>query len=149
AVAAPYSQVHQVLMDSEHRAWRTNPDYVLIWTTPTLTLPVFQRVIRFEPVSLEVVLQEVEQFAELVVQCSHKVGLLLVTTWAIPVYQRWIQSLTWKHQYGLANLLARANLFLAEKCAPHSNIILLDMSYWQSSLSAAAYDLRMYALGKI
>ncbi|MBV9179750.1 MAG: HAD-IIIC family phosphatase [Acidobacteria bacterium] len=149
AVAAPYSQVHQVLVDSEHAAWRTNPDYVLIWTTPTLTLPAFQRVIQFQSISLEIVLEEVEQFAELVIQCSHKVGLVLVTTWAIPSYLRWIQSLSWKHHYGLANLLARANLLLAEKCAPYSNIILLDMAYWQISLSSPAYDLRMYALGKI
>ena len=43
--------------------------------------------------------------------------MVLVPSWVLPSNERWIQTLTWRHAAGLANLLARANLMLAEKFA--------------------------------
>ena len=75
--------------------------------------------------------------------------MVLVPSWVLPSNERWIQTLTWRHAAGLANLLARANLMLAEKFAEHPNIVLLDAGYWQASLGRPAHDPRMYAVAKI
>ena len=104
---------------------------------------------RFEFVSHDEALREAEQFADAVLQAASRVSLVLAPTWILPSRERWIQTLTCKHGAGLANLLARANLVLAEKFAAQSNIILLDANYWQTSLGRPAHDPRMYAVAKI
>jgi FkbH-like protein len=146
---APYGQVYQILFDSNHSAWADQPDYLLVWTAPQLTLPSVGKLMRFEGTAHEDALREAEQFADVILQAASRVSLTLVPAWVLPSHERWIQTLTWRQGVGLANLLARANLLLAEKFAAHSNIVLLDAAYWQSGLGKSAYDPRMYAVAKI
>jgi len=147
--AAPYGQIYQILLDGSHSAWACQPDYLLAWTAPQLTLPSVAKLMRFEPATHDDALREVEQFADAIVKASSRVGLAIVPTWMLPSYERWIQTLAWRHEFGIANLIAKANLLLAEKLAARSNIVLLDAGYWQSSLTKTAYDPRMYAVAKI
>jgi FkbH-like protein len=147
--AAPYGQVYQILFDSSHAAWAHQPDCLVVWTAPHLMLPSVGKLMRFEAASHEDALREAEQFTEAVIQGASRVALTLVPTWVLPSYERWIQTLTWRQGVGLANLLARANLLLAEKFAAHPNIVLLDAAYWQAGLGKSAYDPRMYAVAKI
>jgi FkbH-like protein len=147
--AAPYGQIYQILLDGRHPAWTPQPDYLVVWTAPQLTLPSVAKLMRFEPASHDDALREVEQFADAVLQASSRVGLALVPTWILPSHERWIQTLSWRHGVGVANLIARANLLLAETLAARSNIVLLDAGYWQASLTKAAHDPRMYAVAKI
>lgn len=151
--SAPYGQVFQILLDGTHPLWASKPDILIVWTAPNLTLPSVARLLRFEFESAvdehEAALREVEQFADAVIKAAKRVGLVLMPTWILPTHERWIQTLTWRHGVGLSNLVARANLMLAEKFAAEQNIVLLDASYWQASLSRSAYDPRMYAVAKI
>jgi FkbH-like protein len=151
--AAPYGQVFQILLDANHPAWEFQPDFLVVWTAPQLTLPSFAKLLRYEfespSAAFDAALAEAEQFAEAVVKAAKRVGMVLVPTWASPVHERWIQTLTWRNGTGPANLLAKANLMLAEKFAAQPNIVLLDAGYWQASLSRPAYDPRMYAVAKI
>jgi FkbH-like protein len=147
--AAPYGQVYQILLDSDHPAWAFHPDHLVVWTAPHLTLPSLGKLMRFESANHDEVLREAEQFGEGILRTAGRVGLVLVPTWIVPSYERWIQTLTWRQGIGLANLLAKANLVLAEKFAAQSNIILLDAAYWQASLARPSHDPRMYAVAKI
>ena len=153
ASAAAYGQVYQILLDQHHSAWEFKPDVLVVWTTAHLTLPSLGKLLRFESKAAtdayEATLREAEQFADAVVRAADRVGLLLVPTWVLPHHERWIQSLTWRHGVGPANVIAKANLILAEKFAAHQNIVLLDAGYWQASLGKPAYDPRMYAVAKI
>lgn len=152
-VAAPYGQIYQILLDSSHSAWFPEPDILVVWTAPDLTLPSFAKLLRFEfesaAAEYDAALREAEQFAEAVLKAATRVGLVLVPAWMLPVHERWIQTLTWRHGIGLANLLAKANLILAEKFAARQNIVLLDSGCWQASLARSAYDPRMFAVAKI
>jgi FkbH-like protein len=151
--AAPFGQVFQILLDASHPAWSVQPDAIVVWTTPELTLPSFAKLLRFEFDSAaavyEAALNEVEQFAEAVLRAASRVGQVFVPCWVLPTHERWIQSLTWRDGVGLTNLIAKANLMLAERFASRQNIFLLDAGYWQASLGRPAYDLRMYAVAKI
>lgn len=151
--AAPYGQIYQVLLDATHPAWSFRPDVLVVWTAPQLTLPSVERLLRFEtetPTSAyEAALEEAAQFANAVAQAASRVGLVFVPTWTLPSYERWIQTLTWRRGVGPANLIAKANLILAEKFAARENVILLDAAYWQSCLEQPAHDPRMYAVAKI
>jgi FkbH-like protein len=125
----------------------------MVWTQPHLTLPSVAKLLRFQCESpaaeYDTTLREVEQFADAVLKASERVGLVFVPTWILPAHERWIQTLAWRQGMGIANLLARANLLLADRFAAKQNIILLDSGFWQASLGRAAYDFRMYAFGKI
>jgi FkbH-like protein len=151
--AAPYGQVYQILLNASHPAWEFKPDILVVWTAPQLTLPSMEKLLRFgsEPVSeaYDAALREAEEFAQIVVQAASRVGQVLVPTWVLPTYERWIQTLTWRQGIGPANLLAKANLILAEKFSTRENIVLLDAGYWQTGLGRPAYDPRMYAVAKI
>jgi FkbH-like protein len=151
--AAPYGQIFQILLDETHPAWSSKPDILVVWTAPDLTLSAFSKLLRFETESAEAehdqAMREAEQLAEAIVKAAGRVGLVLVPNWFLPAHERWIQTLTWRHGIGVANLLAKVNLMLAEKFASAMNIVLLDAGYWQASLSRSAYDFRMYAVGKI
>jgi FkbH-like protein len=153
ATAAPYGQVYQILLDRTHSAWSLNPDALVVWTAAELTLPAFARLLRFEFESSatehDAVLREAERFATAVLKVSDRVGLVLVPTWILPTHERWIQTLAWRQGVGPSNLLARANLILAEKFAEAKNIVLMDAAYWQASLARSAFDPRMFAVAKI
>jgi FkbH-like protein len=145
----PYGQVYQILLDPNHPVWKANPNYVFIWTIPSLTISSFRKLLDFDAYSADEILAEVGAFADLVLKKAEQVELVLVASWTNPPYQRWIQTLTWKQNAGLANIIARANLLLSEKFGPHPNIILLDSSYWHSTCDGPIYDMRLYAIGKI
>jgi FkbH-like protein len=150
--SAPYGQVFQILLDPGHPAWEFRPDVLVVWTTPQLTLPSLERLLRFDSSAsgaYDAALQEAEQFAAAIVRSASRVGQVLVPTWALPTYERWIQTLAWREGIGPANLVAKANLILAEKFSAQPNIVLLDSGYWQASLGRPAYDPRMYAVAKI
>src|SRR5579863_47405 len=151
--AAPYGQIFQILLDPTHPSWTPQPDILVVWTTPQLTLPSFARLLRFEYESAQEefddALHEAEQFADAVLRAAGRVGTVIVPTWVLPDYERWIQSLAWRHNTGAANLLARANLVLAEKFSAASNIFLLDAAYWHAAVTQPAYDPRMFAVAKI
>ena len=151
--AAPYGQVYQILLDPTHSSWAFNPDYLIVWTAPHLTLPSVEQVLRFRyespAIAYDAAMREAEQFADAVVRAASRVRMVLVPTWVLPPHERGIQSLAWRHGTGAANLLAKANLTLAEKFSAHQNIILLDAAYWHASLNRRAYDPRMYAVAKI
>ena len=151
--AAPYGQVYQIILDASHPAWAFQPDVLVVWTAPQLTLPSVGKLLRFESeaptIAYEAALGEAEQFAAAVVRAASRASQVLVPTWVLPSYERWIQTLTWRQGIGPANLLAKANLILAEKFATRQNIVLLDAGYWQASLGRPAHDPRMYAVAKI
>lgn len=151
--AAPYGQIYQILLDPNHPAWTPQPDILVVWTAPQLTLPSFAQLLNYDYESTAAVydaaLREAGQFADAVVRAAARVGTVLVPTWSLPAHERWVQTLTWRHGAGPANLLARANLLLAEKCSTQPNIVLLDTAFWQASVSQPAYDLRMFAVAKI
>jgi FkbH-like protein len=151
--AAPYGQVYQILLDPTHPAWLFQPDILVVWTAPQLTLPSLEKLLRFTSDSTsetyEAALREAHQFSKAVLQAASRVGQILIPTWVLPSYERWIQSLTWRHGIGPANLLAKANLILAEEFSARENIVLLDSGYWHGGLARPAYDPRMYAVAKI
>lgn len=151
--AAPYGQVFQILLDGSHPAWTFQPDFLVIWTAPQLTLPSVGKLIRFEFESAAAVyesaLREAEQFADAVLQAAGRVSQVLVPSWVLPSHERWIQTLAWRNGMGLTSLIAKTNLILADKFAARANVVLLDAGYWQASLGRPSHDFRMYAVAKI
>lgn len=146
---APYNQVNQVLMDSDHSVWSEKKDMLLLWTSPEKVIPSFNKLVDYKEVNIGDVLNEVDQFCELIIGAEGKAKHIFVVSWSLPPHYRWIQSMTLKHNVGLSNVLMQMNLRLSERLQKHDHVIILDSSYWYAAIQQKSYDAKMYALGKI
>lgn len=149
AEEGPFNQVHQVLMNPHHACWNGSHDELLIWTRPETMIPSFNDVLNNNEVNIEQILQEVDQFCDLLISVSTKIKHMLVVSWSLPPHYRWIQTLTLKHNMGLDNILMRMNLHLAERLDEYKQIVILHSQYWFAGIQQKSYDSKMFMLGKI
>jgi FkbH-like protein len=145
----PFDQVLQVLWDANGEVWQDKPQILLVWTTPHKVSAEFARLVEFQPGSLDRVIEEVDQFANGVRSVAGRAGSVFVVSWSLPPYRRWAQGLAMKHQQGIANVIMRMNLRLAEQLAGVAQVTLLDSQYWYASLGKPAYDPKMHVLAKV
>lgn len=151
--SAPYGQVFQMLYDTSSEVWQPAPECAIVWTSPELILPSYDKLLHFEGQSssqnFNEALKEAEAFAKAIALASDRCGLMIVPSWTHTPNSRWIQTLSWRNGIGPTNLLAKANLVVSEILESHRNIIQLDASFWHSTVAAPKFDERMYAVAKI
>ncbi|UOF91401.1 HAD-IIIC family phosphatase [Fodinisporobacter ferrooxydans] len=149
AITAPYNQVNQILMDHSHPVWSNTPDVAVIWTIPERISPSFDSLLQFEPADRKQIMNDVDQFAAMVIEASKRSKFTFVVSWSLPPHYRWVQTLAWKHNIGITNVVMQMNLRLAEHFVNYPHIVMLDSQYWYTALQKQSYDAKMYALGKI
>jgi FkbH-like protein len=136
---APYGQVYQSL------AAGTQSRSGIVWTLPERSVPAFARALEFNEIDVEQCLDEVDVFAQALLGFAASCPYVFVASWCLSSDQRGYGMLDWKPGLGLANLLARINLHLAEKLSTASNVYLLDAARWQASAERAASPKMWYA----
>lgn len=146
---APFGQVYQALMGEDPALWGGDPDFAVIWTRPEGVVPSFAAALEYERVGLEQALQEVDQYAELLLGIKERVKYAFIPTWTLPGYHRGYGLLNMKEGLGLANLLMRMNLRLAERLEPAGNLYLLDAQPWIETAGRQAYSPKLWYMGKI
>ena len=130
AVETPFGNVHQLLMDPGAACWAEPADAVLLWTRPQAVVPLFGRVLDGEAVSHDDVLAEVASFAALLARLGDRAPTVLVPSWTMPPGHRGLGMLDLRPGVGVAHLLARMNLALAEALAAVPGFFLLDADRW-------------------
>ncbi|MBI5211318.1 MAG: HAD-IIIC family phosphatase [Elusimicrobia bacterium] len=111
----------------------------VVWTRPEGVVASFAKALEFCPVPADACLAEVDAFAEAVLRFAGRRRHCLVASWAMPPGHRGYGPLDWRPGLGLAALLARMNLRLAERLAPAGNVLVLDADRWlRASAKAAA-----------
>jgi FkbH-like protein len=145
----PYNQVQPLLLDADHSFWAHPADACVLWTTPTRTIPAFDALLNFRPASVNDILAEVDRFAELVVRAASRVPLLLVVSWSLPPYRRWVQAISLRPHQGAADVLMRMNLRLAERLSAARNTLMLDSGFWHASVQRRTFDPKLHALAKV
>src|SRR2546425_11708778 len=63
--AAPFDQVAQVLLQTDHESWDAKPQVVVLWTRPERVSASLEKSLAGEAVSEQQVLTEVEAFCDL------------------------------------------------------------------------------------
>ncbi|MBK8020921.1 MAG: HAD-IIIC family phosphatase [Chloroflexi bacterium] len=145
--AAPYGQVWQVLIDSQHPIWRNEADFAVVWTRPESVVPSFGRLLNFENVPTSVLLEEVDQYADALVRALEPLAFAFVPTWVMPPYMAGL--LDWREGTGAANALAHMNLRLAERLAGHSKLYLLNAQRWVDAVGQRAHSPKLWYMAKI
>ena len=149
SVAAPFDQVVPVLLDGGHACWTPAPEVAVIWTRPQSVVRSFAAVADGEPVALDRILGEVDQFAQLVRGASSRARIVIVPTWTWPSYDRGLGMLNLNPASGPAYVLMRMNTRLIDQLADLSNVHLLDAGRWVASVGGVAQHPKLWHLGKI
>jgi FkbH-like protein len=136
---APYGQVYQSL------AAITQGRSGIVWTLPERSIPTFARALEGNVIDVEQCLYEVDVFAQAVLGFAAHSPCVFVASWCQPSDQRGYGMLDWKPALGLANLLARMNLHLADKLSSASNVYMLDSARWQASSGQVASPKMWYS----
>lgn len=146
---APFDQVVPVLLDGTNQCWASQPDVAVVWTRPDSAIKSFGRVLNYEPVEMDVLLREVDDFAECLRAASARVSALFVPTWTWPAHDRGLGVLNLKPTNGPAYALMRINTRLAEAVGNSAAIHLLDAGRWVAQAGKAATSPKLWHLGKI
>ena len=146
---APFGQVIPILMQDDLEYWQGGFDFTVIWTRPEAVIESFNDLLAFKNPPIENILNEVDQFASLLLNICDKIQTVFVTTWTLPPYMRGFGILDMKKDTGIANVLMQMNLRLSEKISRSSSIYLLDVQKWISTAGKYAYNPKLWYRGKI
>jgi FkbH-like protein len=139
--AAPYDQVYKTLSHNPgDTVWGS-----IVWTLVERVIPTFSQAIHFQEVDHARCMEEVDAFADGLISFANHQQHNFVVSWLLPPGYRGYGMLEWRPGLGLANLIAKMNLHLAERLAPLSNTYLLDASRWVSGVSKALSPKMWYA----
>jgi FkbH-like protein len=147
--AAPFGQVMPLLMQEDLEYWKGDFDFTVIWTRPDGVIKSFNDLLACKNPSIKDILNEVDQFASLLINICDKVQTVFIPTWTLPPYMRGFGMLDMKKDIGIANTLMQMNLRLSEKIDRISNIFLLDAQKWICAVGKYAFDPRLWYRGKI
>ncbi len=148
-VVAPMGQPVSALVDPKLPCWRNAPDVALIWTQPQSAVPAFKALLRYEKVSLETILQQVDEYCEHLINSGERVKWVFVPTWVLPSDRRVFGLLEMQTEVGLTNTIMRMNLRLAENLENATGIHVLDTHRWLTRAGKSAFSPKLWYLGKI
>lgn len=146
---APYGQVFQTLMDHDQDCWKTQPDYVILWTQAVSLFESFRDLVQFKKVEIERILDEVDAYAALIKPLADKVSAVFIPTWVQPGHDAGMGMLDLKNGIGIANTLMRMNLRLSEQLEPVFNVYLLNAQRWVESAGKQAFNDKLWYMAKV
>ncbi len=144
--AAGFRQVYQTLLSPPTDA---TEDAAVVWTLATGVIDSFARAVRFEAVTTDEVLEDVDRFCEALRRYGDAVRFLFVPTWTAPLEGRGYGILDWQPDLGLAQLLARMNLRLAERLSEQPSAYVLDADRWLRAAGKRAFSSKQWFASKV
>jgi FkbH-like protein len=148
-ITAPFGQPVAVLLNQDLPCWQNTPDAAVVWTRPQTVVPAFKALLRYEPVSLQKVLQQVDEYSSLLINISRWVRYAFVPSWVLPSYRSVFGVLDMQSESGLTNTIMRMNLRLAENLEKAANIYVLNTHRWIVQAGMQAFSPKLWYLGKI
>jgi len=148
-VDAPYGQVMSQLLDRRSDCWQGKFDLAVVWTQPEKIIESFNRVLNYEDVSPDEIIQEVDAFSKLLVSLQDSVKYIFVPTWVISQKSKLFGMLDMKEGSGIGNHLMRMNLRLAENFKNCSNLYLLSAQGWFDHAGKGAFNPKLWYMAKV
>jgi FkbH-like protein len=149
AVCAPFGQVFQVLADDTHACWQEQPDFAVIWTTPEGVVASFNKLLNYQPIPIEKVLADVDEYCDSLLGIQSRVKFAFVPTWVLPSYYRGYGILDMKSEVGVAKTLMKMNLRVAENLERAQNIYVLNTQKWIESAGKKAFNPDLWYAAKV
>lgn len=145
---SPYGAVMQVLADPARFLPEKKLDVAIVWTRLETISPAFGRLLQGESSSAEAVLEEVDNFASLLLRLRGTARFVLVPSWTLPPDRGNFSLFGFNDPAGWDRVLLRANLRLAEALAGQSGFCLVNAQNWIARVGKAAYNSKLWYLSK-
>src|SRR5207248_369297 len=149
SVSVCYGQVSQTLLDDAAPIWSERPDFVVAWTRPEGVLQTFGDLLSCSPVSDQDLNREVDSYAAALLRASKRTRAMFIPTWVIPQFHQTQGLLDLAASGGAARALMRINVRLLESLAGAPTIHPLWTDKWIQLGGPAAFNYRLWYLGKI
>lgn len=149
AVAGPYGQVIEPLMDDRHPCWNEKPEAVIIWSSPEMAVPSFRTLRAFQTVPSGHLTAEVDRYTQSILRLAGRVPTVFVPTWALPPQQRGLGMLDLKHAGGAAAALLQMNARLVSNLRETPGFYLLDTQRWIAATGPKAFSQQMWYMAKV
>ena len=130
AICAPYGQVLELILNSDADCWKWGCEMAIVWTRPQAIIPSFTRLLNFEKVSIDSILDEVDQYASHLVSILGKVKAVVIPTWIMSYRERGLGVIDMTHSQGIGHALMHMNLRLVERLQEHKSIYVIDTHKW-------------------
>ena len=148
-IQTPFGQVTPLLLDADNPCWQDSPDIAVVWARPQAVIPSFNELLAYQQIPLQDILDQVDEYASLLVNMSKRVRYVFVPSWVLPPYHRIFSMLDMKTGVGLTNTLMRMNLRLIERLEGQPHIHVLDTHKWITQIGPGAFSPKLWYLGKI
>jgi FkbH-like protein len=148
-IPLPFGQVQQLLLTPDAPLWRESPDLAVVWTRPQAVVPSFGSLLSSEPVSPDMLLAEVDDFASRLVELSRRVPTVFVPTWTPPADERNLGVFDLRDPLGSSHQLMRMNLHLIDRMRDEAGVYVLDASRWIGRTGGGAYSPKLWYMGKM
>src|SRR6476660_5776798 len=149
SVSSFHGEVFQTLLDEKAASWSSNPDLVVAWTRPEGVLQAFGDLLSCSRASDQDLNREVDSYAAALVRASKRTKAMFVPTWVIPPFHQTQGLLDLAGSGGAARALMRINVRLLESLAGTPAIYPLWADKWIQLGGPAAFNYRLWYLGKI
>ncbi len=144
ASVAPFGAVIPALMSPRNPAH----DYAVVWTRPEGVLTSFARLLDFEIVSEQELLDEVDQFASTLLEGLKSYRFAFVPTWTVAPWRRGLGVADGRAN-GIARALAAANLRLMTRLEAAPNVFVLNAQRWCDEVGKGAHNVKLWYMGKV
>jgi FkbH-like protein len=116
----------------------------VVWAQPEAISGTFGRARGFEAVDHDRVIEEVTTYARAVALFAEGTRLTFVPTFTLPPWHRGYGPLDFRPGIGIAYLLARMNIALAEALQSSSRVVILDAGRWLNALGSRAWSEKLW-----
>src|SRR5262249_16762137 len=142
-------QVIQTLVDEDAPSWRSNLDFVVVWTRPEAVLKSFSRLLTFSGADLEELFAEVDAYAAMLLSAKDRARGIFVPSWSIPALHQGRGMLALDPRVGIPRILMQLNLRLWERLDGVSQIVPLNAAPWIEAAGEIAFSARRWYMGKV
>lgn len=145
---SPYGAVMQVLAEPHRFVTHERADVAIVWTRLESVSPGFERLLEGENVSADAVLEEVDQFAAMILKLRGRTRFVLVPSWTLCPDRRNFSLFGFNDPAGWDRVLLQANLRLAAALEPHSGFCVLNAQNWIARVGKGACSSKLWYLSK-
>lgn len=121
-----FGQVYQELLDGKE----TKFDNVIVWTLAQNVIPSLQKALNNEEFDFNEIINEAENFSELIINYSKKCDMLFFSSWHLSKLNNNNNLTEWDVNIGTKYILNKLNIFLVEKFSKYNGIKFLDTEKW-------------------
>ncbi len=145
----PYGEFMSVLLDPNHVLRKKKYDFVIIWTQPHSISESFKDLLYGKNVDIDLIMNQVEQFAMFLSNIKSVVKFVFIPTWVIPSYIHGLGMLNMKPKIGISAVLMQMNLALANYFENDPSFFVLDAQRWLTEIGPKAFNPKLWYMAKI